>query len=157
MPTNKYGFFGTPGELTLPHEVFNGANKEGGVAILVTRVIFPSEMASSDKAQSLCDHPKEAAGLETGASLIRVCACAMACAIYRGTTAAQPITKPSLTSSRPERRKGRLRSRAQSYKSDRYRQIHHPQLHTEFNQIHPNASRIPPNTRDFCQRHGLFI
>ena len=37
----------------------------------MTRVTFPSEMASSDKAQSLCDHLK-AAGLETSASLIRV-------------------------------------------------------------------------------------
>ena len=71
MSTNKNGFFGTPGELTLPHEVLNDANKQGGVAILVTRVTFPSEMASSDKAQSLCDHLK-AAGLETSASLIRV-------------------------------------------------------------------------------------
>ena len=31
MSTNKYGFFGTPGEPTLPHEVLNDANKQGGV------------------------------------------------------------------------------------------------------------------------------
>ena len=71
MSTYKNGFFGTPGKLTLPHEVLNDANKQGGVAILVTRVTFPSEMASSDKAQSLCDHLK-AADLETSASLTRV-------------------------------------------------------------------------------------
>ena len=71
MPTNRNGFLSTPGELTLPHEVLHDANKQGGVAILVTRITFLSEMTSSDKAQSLCDHLR-AAGLETSASLIRV-------------------------------------------------------------------------------------
>ena len=37
MSTNRNGFFSTPGELTLPHEVLHDANKQGGVAILVTR------------------------------------------------------------------------------------------------------------------------
>ena len=52
MPTNKNGFFGTPGELTLPYDVLHDANKQGGVAILVSRVTLPSEMASRDKAQT---------------------------------------------------------------------------------------------------------
>ena len=71
MSTTKDGFFNTPGELTIPHGVLHDANTQGGVAILVTRLTFPSEMASSDKAQRLCDSLK-AVGLESDPGLIRV-------------------------------------------------------------------------------------
>ena len=69
MSTTSDGFFNTPGELTIPHDVLHDANKQGGVAILVTRLTFPSEMTPSDKAQRLCGSLK-AVGLETDPSLI---------------------------------------------------------------------------------------
>ena len=71
MSTNENGFLGTSGELTLPHQELYAANKQGGITVLITRITFPSEMPSSDKAQSLYDH-LTAAGLDACLTLIRV-------------------------------------------------------------------------------------
>ena len=62
MPTNKNGFLGTPGELTLPAEVIHDAHKQGGVAILVNCVTLPAEMSQHDKALANYMHPPQGGG-----------------------------------------------------------------------------------------------
>ena len=71
MPTTDDGFYKTPGELTIPHRTLRDAISQGGVAIRVTRLSFPSEMSSSDKAQRWCDSLK-AVGLVSDPSLILI-------------------------------------------------------------------------------------
>ena len=71
MSTTRDGFYNTPGDLTIPHDTLHHANGQGGIAILVTRLTFPAEMAPSEKAQQLCDCLK-AVGLESDPGLIRV-------------------------------------------------------------------------------------
>ena len=71
MSTTRDGFYNTPGELTISHDTLHHANGQGGIAILVTRLTFPAEMAPSEKAQQLCDCLK-AVGLESDPGLIRV-------------------------------------------------------------------------------------